>query len=375
MNQLGRIYLRAREHPWYVQRFRPDGTLPVLTKGELNEMLRGRERDSFFAHNTYWSPSGGSGAAAPIYFPTAVEENLLQRRILAGWLRSQGILGPDVVALNLFSSRTMYRSCEIFIDYVQMCGGTVLPATYQAKDSDVVDLYRRFCPDTLMGSPGRLVQLAHTRALPFQRVLYASETLSEGAFAYLDERLSYPRWSSVMGSAESGVWGFSRPEDPRDLFWAPRELVALEIDEPDGQGFGKVIVSNCVRLRHPLLRYDSGDRGRLVEGFCPEVVGLQLAGRHGRSFQFSSQNYDLNDFTGVVDRAAAYQFVLRFEERDWLTLRLVGGDELKDSALCELSRVVRANPLINRVEVEICTPDQLQRTAHSGKILPIVDLR
>lgn len=375
MNELQPIYEQAREHPWYAHRFQSDGSLPVLTKDELSAMLVGRERDPLFAHNTYWSPSGGSGAAAPIYFPTAVEENLRQRRILATWLGSQGILGPEVVALNMFSARTMYRSCELFVDFVQLCGGTVLPATYQARDEDVADLYQRFRPNTLMGSPGRLVQLAHRLAAPFERVLYASENLSRGARAYLDERLSNPRWSSVMGAAESGVWAFSRPQDPRDLFWAPRQLVHLEIVEPDEDGFGRVIVSNCIRRRHPLLRYDSGDRGRLSPGFCAEVVGLSLAGRHGRSFMFSSQNYDLNDFASVVAGAAGYQFVLRFEKCDWLTLRLVGDPDLKAPALAALARIVRANPLVNRVEVEICGPEQLERTAHSGKVRPIVDLR
>lgn len=370
---LEEIYVLAREHPWYRDRFLSDGSLPVLAKSELFGMLKGREREPFFGLDTYWSPSGGSGASAPLYFPTAVQENLAQRAILASWLKREGILGPDTVALSLFSSRTMYRSSEIFVDYVQRCGGTVLPAGYQARDGDVQELHQRFGPNTLMGSPGRLVQLAHALEAPFERVLYASEFLTPGAQELLQSRLGVSQWSSVMGSAEGGVWGFSRFQDDLDLFWAPRSLVLLEIDEADCQGFGRVIVSNCQRRRHPLLRYDSGDRGRLLPGFCAEVVGLQLAGRHGRSFQFSSQYYELADFSALVAESAAYQFVLRFQERDWLTLRLVGGDEVR--ILAELRRIVRFNPLVNRVEVEMCDPSSLQRVEHSGKILPIVDLR
>lgn len=367
------LYARAREHPWYRDRFLSDGSLPVLSKAELYSLLQGRERDPLFALDTYWSPSGGSGATAPIYFPTAVAENLAQRSLFASWLLREGILGPSTVALSLFSSRTMYRSSEIFIDYVQRCGGTVLPAGYQARDADVCDLHQRFGPNMLMGSPGRLVQLAHAFALPFERVLYASEFLTAGAQALLSSRLGVSLWASVMGSAEGGVWGFSRFQDDLDVFWAPRSLVLLEIADADEEGFGRVIVSNLVRRRHPLLRYDSGDRGRLLPGFCDEVVGLQLAGRHGRSFQFSAQYYELSEFDSVVGEAAAFQFVLRFEERDWLTLRLVGGDE--ERALAELRRIVRYNPLANRVEVELVAPGDLQRVAHSGKILPIVDLR
>lgn len=372
-SMLEEIYKLARQHPWYRDRFESDGSLPVLSKAELYGMLQGREREPFFALDTYWSPSGGSGATAPIYFPTAVAENLAQRDVFSRWLLREGILGPETVALSLFSSRTMYRSGEIFIDYVQRCGGTILPAGYQAKDSDVSELHQRFGPNTLLGSPGRLVQLAHACPLPFERVLYASEFLTAGAQALLQARLGVSQWASVMGSAEGGVWGFSRYQDALDLFWAPRSLVCLEIEDPNQDGFGRVLVSNCVRRRHPLLRYDSGDRGRLLPGYCDEVVGLQLAGRHGRSFQFSGEYYDLSEFAGIVAQAAAYQFVLRFEERDWLTLRLVGGE--KQLALAELHRTVGYNPAIKRVEVDMCAPEELQRVEHSGKIPPIVDLR
>lgn len=366
------LYSLAREHPWYRDRFLSDGSLPIFTKAELYATLQGREKEPFFALDTYWSPSGGSGATAPIYFPTAVAENLQQREALAWWLRQEGILGPSTVALSLFSSRTMYRSGEIFVDYVQRCGGTVLPAGYQAKDADCRDLHERFAPNTLMGSPGRLVQLAHAHPLSFERVLYASEFLTPGARTFLEARLGISSWSSVMGSAEGGVWGFSRFQDPLDIFWAPRAIVHLEIAEADEEGFGRVIVSNRLRRRHPLLRYDSGDRGRLLAGFCEEVVGLQLAGRYGRSFQFSSQYYELSDFPFLAD-FRAYQFVLRFETKDWLTLRLVG--ESGERALEELRRIVRYHAMVNRVEVEMCDPEDLQRVPHSGKILPIVDLR
>lgn len=371
------LYPTACAHPWYADRFLPDGSLPILTKGELYAALQGRETDPFFAHGTYWSPSGGSGATPPLLFPTAVEENLEQRRILSRWLRSEGILGPEVVALNLFSSRCMYRACEIFVDYVQLCGGTVLPVTYGASDEQVTQIWQRFRPNTLLGSPGRLVQWAHSLPQPvrFERVLYASERLTRGAQELLDVQLSGPRWSSVIGSAEAGVWGFSRADDAREQFWAPLSLVQLEIADPDAEGFGRLIVSNRVRRRHPLLRYDTGDRARLTPRYHPDLVGVEFAGRHGQSFQFSCQSYSLDDFAEVLSEAAAFQFVLRFERCDWLTLRLVASEGAAARALDLLRLVVRADARVNRVEVQRVEPAALKSTADSGKVLPILDLR
>jgi phenylacetate-CoA ligase len=375
--ELEELYQEARHHPWYRDRFRPDGSLPILTKAELYAGLQGRESDPFFAHNTYWSPSGGSGARTPLYFPTAVEENLLQRRLLADWLRQEGILGPQTIALNLFSSRMMYRACEIFVDYVQMCGGTALSATFQAKDCDLPGLVERFRPNTLMGSPSRLVQWAHTlsRPEPFERILYASETLVPAAQTLLEERFGQPLWSSLMGSAEAGVWGFSRPQDPCHLYWAPRELVELEVAEADDDGFGRLIVTNRVRRRHPLLRYDSGDRVRLLPGYQHNLVGLHMAGRHAHSFQFAGQYYELEEFSRVLEGAACFQFVLSFEQRDVLQLRLVADPERAEAARSELLRVVRADSRLNQVQLHLCQPQDLVRAEHSGKIPPILDHR
>ena len=340
-------------------------------------MLAGREQEAFFAHNTYWSPSGGSGARPPLYFPTAVEENLEQRRRLSRWLVQYGVMGSHTVALNLFSGSNMYRACEIFTDYVQLCGGTVLPAAFQARDEAVVQIYEKFAPNMIMGMPGRLVQLAHhlSQSLPVERLIYASETLVPAAERLLNERFGRPSISSFMGSAEAGVWGFSRPGEARNLFWAPRELVHLEVDQPDNQGYGSLVVSNLLRFRHPLLRYDSGDRARLLEGFVEGVVGVELAGRHSQSFQFGGQYYEVAEFAAILELASAYQFVLRFEERDWLTLRLVGPEEIAERALLLLRAVVRAHADRNRVDVEICRPEELTCAYPSNKVLPIVDRR
>lgn len=95
LTQLEGLYERARSHPWYQHRFDAVGYLPVLNKDELYAMLAGREQEALFAHNTYWSPSGGSGARPPLYFPTAVEENLEHRvaRRLEGFV--EGVVGVE----------------------------------------------------------------------------------------------------------------------------------------------------------------------------------------------------------------------------------------------------------------------------------------
>lgn len=359
------LYQRARSHPWYQDRFLPDGSLPELTKGQLYERLAQREHEDFYSKNTYWSPSGGSSAREPLYFPSDVAENLRQRQMLASWLQKFNVLGPEVVAVNLFSARLMYRACEIFVDLVQMCGGTVLPLTLQAEDQDVIRLWKRFRPNMVMGSPGRLLQLARFLPRPDPspvHVLYAGESLHASAQKVLDEAFENPQYVSVLGSAESGIWAFQRAEDPINRFWAPEEIVELEVGSS-----GTLLVSNWVRARHPLLRYDTGDRARLVAGLIPGLVGFDLLGRHGRSFSFAGQYYELDEFEELLQGVWAYQFVLQWTEGDHLTLRVAGNAEGLQAGL---QKIVKGP-----ARAEECSIQELQTAPHSGKILPIVDLR
>jgi len=359
------LYQQARLHPWYADRFLADGSLPPLSKALLYERLAQKEHEGFYSQNTYWSPSGGSSAREPLYFPSDVAENLQQRQLLSGWLRKADVLGPEVVAVNLFSARLMYRACEIFVDLVQMCGGTVLPLTLQADDQDVVRLWKRFRPTMVMGSPGRLLQLARFLPRPEPaplRVLFAGESLHPSARAVLDEAFDGPQYVSVLGSAETGIWGFQRPEDPLNRFWAPQEIVELEVADS-----GTLLVSNWVRRRHPLLRYDTGDRARLVAGFAPGLVGLDWLGRHGRSFSFAGQYYELDEFEELLQGVWAYQFVLQWQDGDHLTLRVAGSAEGLQAGL---QKIVKGP-----VRAEECSIQELEKAPHSGKILPIVDLR
>ncbi|MBT9586990.1 hypothetical protein IV102_26850 [bacterium] len=81
------------------------------------------------------------------------------------------------------------------------------------------------------------------------------------------------------------------------------------------------------------------------------------------------------EFAAILELASAYQFVLRFEERDWLTLRLVGPEDIAERALAWLCAVVRAHADRNRLEVEMCRPEELTCAYPSNKVLPIVDGR
>src|SRR5207248_3014340 len=154
-------------------------------------------------------PSGGTTGGRPLYFPTEVGENKAQRRLLARRLRAAGMLGDTTVALNLFPGTRMYRALEIFNDYCELCGATVLPAGAQATDEEAWATADQFGATLILGMPSRLLAFARWltdrgRVLPVESVLFAGELLHPRKRLLLGRAFGVRRFGGVYGSAEMG---------------------------------------------------------------------------------------------------------------------------------------------------------------------------
>ena len=356
---------RARTHPVYAERLKGVKTfseVPLLTKAELRQTLRALETSPDFRVGTYWSPSGCSTARARFFFPSDIKENHYQREVFARFLQQQGVFEPGVVVLNLFAGTLMYRACEIFTEFGELCGATVLPLTSVAPLEQAYEIATRFQVNTIMGSTSRLLAFARFVAcsgLQFQvdRAVFASEPLTPPIEDCLRSSLGLRELYGVYGSAETGVWGLSRAPD-LNRYAVPAELMHLEEME------GKIVATNLVRYRHPVLRYEMGDTGTVTNSSSGSSV--QLLGREERSIELNGRVYGLSEIAILAKNSLDYQVVLRGEEQ--LLLRVVGLDAL---ALDELQAKLKA--LIGEVAtVESVSGHELERAVGSDKVLRIV---
>jgi phenylacetate-CoA ligase len=71
--------------------------------------------------------------------------------------------------------------------------------------------------------------------------------------------------ANEYGAAEGGIIAFQCPEGGLHI---SVDRVMVEIAEPDEKGFGRVVITPLNNQAMVLLRYDLGDRGRLLEGVC-----------------------------------------------------------------------------------------------------------
>jgi phenylacetate-CoA ligase len=389
MSTLSSLLGGAARHPWY-QGNNGGGRLadwPILTKTDLYSRIAAVRQDPAWRAGVYYSRSGGTTSTRPLYFPTDVAENHEQRQRLARRLGGDGVLTPRTVAVNICPIVGMYRAMEIFNEFCECCGATVLPLAALTADADVYEQAMHFAANTLIGMPSRLV--AFGRYVQEQRltwrvdgVVFAGEFLQPGKRRFLREVFGVNRFSGVYGSAELGAvaWHPDLPEVP--VYHFPRDILHVEIVAPDADGYGALVATNLVRRRFPIVRYNTGDVGRIVaEG--AEAVSVELRGRQSDSFLIGDNYHTLADFADVFQEFVEFQIQIRFDEaqrKDVIRFCLHAGDrpvsEARRRALTErIHEELQDHEVMYGTEVAFVGPEGLIRSGDGLKTPAIVDRR
>lgn len=357
---------------------------PILDKATLIGLLQSGFRLGDETRGVYLVRSGGS-TRAPLIFPVDIAENLEQRRRLSTALVADGLIRPTTVALNMFSYGQIYRTAAILDDILERCRATTLPLSAEATDTDLHDAARHFRPTLLMGSPSRLIRLAHhldTRGtrLEVPDLLYGGEFLRPSAAATFRERFGTQNIYALYGSAETGSWGWSRYSDAPGVYHFI-EGIHVEIAEPDDEGFGRVLVTNLLRERFPIFRYDMGDIGRLGQsGGRPH---LELRARAPLSFAIDATKLSVDDFRHVTRNAAAFQIQLSQNDRGQQALRLLlvqdvpdaDGPVFRQRMAREVWSLIQCSQEAVDVSVDLVTPRQLHVNPVTAKTPLVVDFR
>ncbi len=373
----------ARAHPFHRDRYR--GIVdwreaPAIDKRDLSPALQ-----AFSPHDeprgVYLVRSGGS-TQAPLIFPVDIAENHAQRAALAERLHDAGVFGPRTVALNVFGYSDLYRTAAILDDLLERCGSTALPLSAHARYEDMLAAALRFRPTHLLGTPSKLALFAHFLAARGQRLeipqlLYGGEVLRDATRELLRDTLGARRIWSLYGGAETGIWAWCDATRRPGLFETLPQ-VAVEVLDPDPDGYGTLALSNGFRRRFPLFRYRPGDVGRtiVVDG----VRYLQLRGRDARSFQFDELTYDLDTVAALLEDPETFQIQLHTSPggRDCVTLLLVadGADEgLLARVLARLETLFRRSADAGAIDARRVAHAALHVDPATAKTPAIADFR
>ena len=236
-----------------------------------------------------------------------------------------------------------------------------------------------------MGSPSRLSLFAHYLGAQGARLevpdlLYGGELMRPSSAAAFRERFGTRNIYALYGSAETGTWGWSHGAGALGVYRFI-DGIHLEIAEPDAEGFGRVLVTNLLRERFPIFRYDMGDVGRL--GHSDGRPHLELRGRAPLSFVIDSTKLSVDDFRHVTRDAAAFQIQLSQNDRGQQALRLLLVQDVPeaDRAAFQARLTLEVRSLIHcsqeavDVSVSLVTPRQLHINPVTAKTPLVADFR
>ncbi|CAF3459328.1 unnamed protein product [Rotaria socialis] len=364
----------------------------ILTKEKLHEQLVAlKSIDNRWNQNVYVSSSGGSGGKS-LFFATDIKQNQLQRQILVDMMLEQNIISHNDVCLNLFQSNNIYRSFEIFNDFCTMANCTTLPMSASATDADILKVIEYFKPNILMGSPYRLMQFAFfmekqiEKKINFEKIYFACESLDEIKQRYFERIFHCSIFIGFYGSAEAGVFACQSPKySATKIFLYPKELVHIEIIN------SKIIVTNLIRKRNQLIRFDSGDLGRLISNNENDKYGLLEVFYSQRLIMIGDDTLSISDIEEIMKQIDLIEwqlvidyvshtennqilFLFRYVKFEFMSIDTVEKTIRNDLQKCfdiALSKI--SEQLI--LQFESIEFNGLTRDKTSNKLLKIIDQR
>lgn len=307
---------------------------PILRKHQLVDVLEQKFHLSQEKKGVYLVRSGGS-SHKPLVFPVDIQENLAQRQKLAEILVKDGIFSSETIALNLFSYKSMYRTASIFDDILERCSATTLAFSSDAPHDGVLQACENFNPNIILGTPSKLTLFAKYLKLKkkechIDTVIYGGEFLLSSQKKLLEETYNVKQVYSLYGSAETGIWAWSdATNNPMHFHYL--EDVLIEIIDPNEEGFGTIVVTNLLRKRFPLFRYNMGDIGKVIQQNGRNV--LILAGRENNSFSLHSDTFFLKDIEYLFKNIERFQLQFSLTETFQPQLKILIVNPIQDEAI------------------------------------------
>ncbi|MGF1429525.1 acyl-CoA reductase [Kitasatospora sp. LaBMicrA B282] len=309
-------------------------------------------------------------------------------------------------AMNLFFGGLLYGGYNSFFSVLETLQAVQFPMAAQDDHALVARAIVEHRVDTLFGMPNYLLRVFTEGAEELRayrgvrKVFFGGEHFPAAQQQWLREEFGVELIrSAAYGSVDAGPLGYqcaNAPARVHHLFSGLQTLEILDLDEdrpaPEGAA-GRLVFTGHTRRGQRLERYEIGDLGRWVPGECPcgrRTPRFELLGRFGDIFRSGSHFLNYRRFTQVAEEdlghRGALQIVLAEDERaqETLTVRLEQVDEaeLTESAAVrafldgylELAAAVERDRLVE-LRVEALPAESFERTASSGKLREVLDLR
>lgn len=282
--------------------------------------------------------------------------------IVVGYTRNDVRRWADLVARQLVAAGLSDQDVvQVAFDYGLFTGGlgfhygaerigaAVIPTSSGGRLADQLHIMKDYKTTALVTTPSHAAALAHLlpelgihpEELHLKCGIFGAEPWSENLRAFLEERLRIRAFDSYGLSELTGPGVAAECEERQGLHVNEDhflvEVVAPDSGEPVAQGAeGELVFTTLAKEGCPLLRYRTGDLGRLLEGPCPCGRTFQrmsrVAGRTDDLIAIRGVKVLPSQFAealaGLAGLAGRVEIVLETEaDQDVLEVRAAVGEE------------------------------------------------
>jgi phenylacetate-CoA ligase len=364
------LFKEAELHPDDIKSIDDLSKIPILKK----EDIRNAQVEEITPTNMDLSTSGTTGIPISVY---CEKEAMLTMYLgIYVWQLNCGDKVTDkhvVLGGSMFTPPRPIQKIGIF--------RTKNISPFDEIETQIVQI-KNFNPKTMVTSPSCVVGLCkeirerNIQGINPRLVFTGGELLNEHVRNFVRETFHAELYDGY-GSVESGWISSECVELTGYHVWS--DSVIVEITE-DGEAVSKgeegdITVTNLDQYAMPIIRYDQGDLGILIDEECPCGCNFPLMkitiGRKidviqlpdGRAISARNVYSDLNLIQGIKQ----YQVIQ--EKIDRLTVKIVKDSRFTEETCEEVSQMFKQK--LGNVEVDISLFDDIQRDK-SGKFKPFI---
>jgi phenylacetate-coenzyme A ligase PaaK-like adenylate-forming protein len=352
--------------------------------------------------------SSGGTTGTPKFVYRTLDETHYNARAMGKGLYLAGFKPNDVIA-NLFFVGNLWASFISVNMALEEIGCHILPMAGSIEMDNIISYLTAFKPDGAASIPSVLISIAQRvekekLGLKIKKLVYGGEHMPQAAKEYVSKILG----TEIIASAgyatnDTGAVGYqcefckgSVHHVHEDIHYV--EIVDPETNEPLPVGeIGNIIVTNINRFLMPVIRYDVGDRGRLLKEKCACGRGtrlLELLGRSDEVIVIGADNISVDVIASIIaefkELSQNFRMTAKVKEGiEYLQLEIESKEEMKTADASLLTQKVKdtflkekpvykaslKNSGVGEPVVIILKPGEVPKNPKTGKIRKVIDER
>ena len=384
--------------------------IPILKQQDLRENLPPRKQGLITQplSDAYVFTSGGT-TGDPKFTFYSNDDLKTQAHLCAKGLYLPGIRSGSRAA-NMMNAGNLWASFTFVNKALELCGSLVLPIAAQTGMEASVNFIRLFDVNAAIGIPSFFISLAdyceehNISDMNIEILATGGEQIYPEAKKYISRILGVKKFISAgYSSNDTGLIGFNCEKLEGSVHHIHEESVYVEIVDPDTNkpvedgSPGKIIVTCLDRKIMPLIRYDIGDMGRILNDTCAcgrKLKLLELQGRSDDTLLIGGYNITPSMITKLIshfdDLSYHFQIIAANNQvKDVLQIKIETKGNQEQEKRDELEKLFLSHMLDEEKalaflvetkgmlmpEVLVSNPDTLPRNPKTGKLKQVIDKR